>query len=607
MGVTITPGKLEDPQIMAFLLGTEPIGLKPGAERDCGMKMRDFEEVVRPYFDRRARAFFFRAIGPAKRVPPPAQRLKREKGLWKIYRPQPLPRRIAGVMRSIALGQDVDFRKKWRALEEDQRAALEREMGEKFPPFSFADVPKRVQIEYAGRDPDATLRRYHVLRPKIKAMGLEQVLKIDLGVVPIISRMQTGGMLLDIPFTRAMSSRLQEEGHARADELRDITKRGFLNPGSPDQIRTILFEQFRLPVGRLTSKGRKPSTDDKSLERLLIHTRGLGPASAFIRALQTYREVRKFDRTFVAPLPAYADARGRLHPNIRLTKVVSGRPSTFDPNFLSMPKRSALGKEVRNCFTAEEGYVIVSLDFSQIELRMMAHESGDPEMTRAFKQGLDLHARTAQLLFRIALEEVDELQHRYPAKTINFAVMYGITARALYEQLLLAGVLKDGKRPYTIEECDALIRQWFGIFGSVRDYLRSKHAETRRFGFVRDMWGRIRYLPNIHLSANGSVSHLRFEAERQAGNFPIQAGATGWAKIKLAELDQHLHREGLKDIVRPLLWIHDEFLFEVPEPRALEFARTAQRIMEEDRGRFRVPIKADFQIGPRWGSLKKAA
>jgi uracil-DNA glycosylase family 4 len=606
MGVAVR--KFTDTRIMAFLLQQEPQSLKALARRHLGIEMEEFNDVVRPHFNKHAVKFLRRARIQSLDLSDPEERLELVKGVWKIKKPQNAHRRLSNIMRDLDKGSEPDLKKRWEAIEPEMRVQIEKAVGRPFPEWSFALVPPEKQIQYSARDADVTRQLYDVLMPKVKAMGLERVLKLDVEATPMISHMQEVGMKLDIRYTRKLEKRLARECKQMLAGLRMMAGGGF-SPSSPQQVAHFLFRSLGLPKVRLTRTGQA-STDDKVLETLLFKFGSLRTPQAlravqFIRLLQKYREKAKFLSTFVKPLPGYAAKDGRVHPNIRTTQVVSGRPSTFDPNLLAYPKRSEEAKHIRNCFVASEGNELLSIDFSQIELRRMAHDSGDRIMIRAYRKGLDLHAQTATLLFNIPLSDVDELKHRYPAKTINFAVMYGITARALYEQLLLAGVTKENGLPYSIDECGMLIRRWFAAYPAVRDFLEATWAETRRFGYVRSASGRIRYLPNIHIPRDGRCAMLRFEAERQAGNFKIQEGATTIVKEGIARLHQYLEAHKLYSKVKPLLWIHDELLMEVPKGTAEKYGVLFGKLLQPKDGTFRVPIRTEFSTGQRWGDLKK--
>jgi DNA polymerase-1 len=261
---------------------------------------------------------------------------------------------------------------------------------------------------------------------------------------------------------------------------------------------------------------------------------------------------------------------------------------------LAFPTRSELGKRIRQCVVAPEGYVILSADYSQIELRTMADHCGDRRMQEAFENEEDLHAITASIIFKKGLKKISK-EERYVAKTLNFAIMYGISAWALLEQFYKAGVFR-----YTLEDCRRFIDEWFKIYGSVMRFLREVWKEAEKNGFVRDMWGRICYVPNLRLSDQ----KLREAAERLTGNFKIQSGASGVTKRGEIRLLDEIDKRGLRMVVRPFLQLHDELDLEVKKDLVEEMLKLVPEVMCRDQDRFKVPIKVEAKTGSNWAEAK---
>jgi DNA polymerase-1 len=423
---------------------------------------------------------------------------------------------------------------------------------------------------------------------------------MDRRALRFVDRMQEVGLRVDVDRLVELELDLEEMREERARDVRRVVGDRWFNPGSSDQVAKWLYSGKGLPVLRYTESGRG-STSDESLQMLRGYHAGDPDVRAFLDAEQAYREADKCLGTFVRPIFHFMerDAVGdwRLHPRFRVTRVVSGRNSSHDPNVLAFPTRTKLGKRIRKCFVAREGFVLLSCDASQIELRVMAHHSRDPRMRRAFADGEDLHALTTTLIFKIALDEVAKWpEKRYVSKTINFAVMYGISAQALLEQLYKAGIFD-----FTLRDCESFIREWFAAYPSVRRYLEALWGRAEVDGFVRDMWGRICYVPNLRV-LDGS---LRESAQRLAGNMPIQGGAHGLVKRAEIRTLDWIEENGLREEVLPWLQIHDELLLEVREGRVKEIAGVVEEIMTADQAMVSVPIVANSKAGKSWGELEE--
>jgi DNA polymerase-1 len=265
---------------------------------------------------------------------------------------------------------------------------------------------------------------------------------------------------------------------------------------------------------------------------------------------------------------------------------------------MAQPVRNEEARAVRDCYVAEEGFTFVSMDFSQIEMRDLAHVSQDSMLLRIFREGLDIHAETASRMFRIPLEQVDEKMHRYPAKRVGFGIVYGITAKGLWEQFFMAGL---DMRWWTIDRCQELIDLWYGVYAGVKAYMIETGREARQFGFTRDQFGRIRWVSTIY----SSDERLAAEAERQAGNNPIQSGAQQIIKEAmglLVPLYRNYWTPGSYPI-RPLIQIHDDLVFEVRDDLLAEWIPIMQTVME-NAIKLDVPVLVDCKTGKRWGQLK---
>jgi uracil-DNA glycosylase family 4 len=608
MGIDTSEIDVDDTMVMAFNLRLEPQALKALAFRHCGMKMASFEDIVRPWFNREAVAWLRKAAEFEYDKPEPIAVADLAKRKWREYKPQGLGRRIGNLLKSYETKPDeTKLEKRWAEIGETQWIDFTREfqakatanVGREFPDFAIFSVPRKKAVAYSGLDAVATALIEPSLKRMVEEKGLSRVYEMDRKALRFVDRMQEVGLRIDLEKLRALEAELSELREERAADVRRIVGDRWFNPGSSDQVSGWLYKAKGLPVLRYTDTGRG-STSDESLMMLRgYHSKGDPDVRAFIEAEQDYREADKYHGTFVLPVLRYMrqDASGdwRLHPNFRVTRVISGRNSSHEPNVLAFPTRTELGKRIRSCFVARDGHLILSCDASQIELRVMAHHSRDPKMVRAFEAGADLHALTTTLIFRIALEEVAKYPaKRYVAKTINFAVMYGISPQALLEQLYKAGIFD-----FTLRDCERFIAEWFAAYPSVRRYLKKLWEQAEKDGFVRDMWGRMCYVPNLRV-LDGP---MREAAQRLAGNMPIQGGAHGLVKRAEIRCGEWIEEEGLRDAVQPWLQIHDELLLEVKEERMAEVAEVVEHMMRADQRMVSVPITANSKAGRSWGKM----
>jgi DNA polymerase-1 len=420
---------------------------------------------------------------------------------------------------------------------------------------------------------------------------------MDRRAIPFVDRMQEVGMRVDRELLRALEADLEVGREKALTKVQRVAGDRWFNPGSGDQVADWLYSYRGFQPLEFTKKGRG-STSDGALQMLRGYHGDDAELVEFIDGVQDYREADKYLGTFIEPiwLTMKRDKRGnwRVHPNFRITRVVSGRLSSFDPNVLAFPTRTALGKRIRACFVAEDGYVIISVDLSQIELRTGAHFSQDRTMCQAFRDGRDLHALTGSVIFKCLLDLVSETQ-RYVAKTINFATFYGISARALLEQLFKAGIFD-----YSLKDCERFIADWFGLYSGVRPWQHRLWKKAEADGFVRTMFGRICYVPNLRVND----SQLREAAQRLAGNMPIQGTASDLVKRAEIRLHDHLESTGLREQAWPWLQMHDELVLEAKKRIADQLARDVERFMLADQDLISVPLKAKAGIGVSWASAK---
>jgi DNA polymerase I len=413
---------------------------------------------------------------------------------------------------------------------------------------------------------------------------------LDLAVYPIFHRMHTRGLKVDL--TR-VHSLIDEVEALRADCLTWFTWEvgPDFNPGSADQVAAWM-EAEHLPIHKRTRKKRRAATDEKTLA---------GYTAPVLRKIIEYRGYQKLLGTFLWPLVGYAADDGIVHPRWKLTRVRSGRPAAEDPNLLAFPVRDALGRKVRDCFVARPGMKMVSVDYSQIEPRLVAALSEDTKLVEIYRTGRDIYKETARALFHIPEgSPVDDFRHRLPAKTVTLGVLYGMGPQKLYESLLAAGCGEgDPWVPYfDLDACGSLIDRWFDIYPGVRRLVtRTVLAARQADGWVYTVGGRGRYLPGLFLTGRyWPHSKLREEAERQVFNTLIQGTAAERMKEGMIEVDgAHLPFE-------PLLQIYDELVGEAPENVAEDTASIMRGLMEVEFMGIELVTKA--AVAGSWGQLK---
>lgn len=450
------------------------------------------------------------------------------------------------------------------------------------------DVPLADAVHYACRDSDATLRIFPILSKMIDDMNLREVYDMDLAVIPMFERMQSNGIRIDVPHFQKLATKLTSM-MAREVKKLCVLVSGLpadFNPNSSVQVADLLFRQLKLKPGRRTPTG-KDSTNDKVLEALRSSSPVLPP-------ILDYREFAKARDAFCYVMPRLVSDDGRIRGRFRVTRVSSGRLAISDPNLLAIPVRSDVGKEVRQGFVPDDGFVFGSWDLDQAEMRYMADESQDEGLCKIFREGkVDVHTQTAADAFGKDPRDVTKIE-RYAAKGIGFGVITGITEYGLYDQMALAGA-----QGWTVDRCAGAIAAYFDLRKGVRSYMEACRAEARRFGHVRDRWGRIRYLPGVH----SRIDSVRAEAERQSHSHKIQSGAQGMLKRAMAAMWGWMREKG-RD-VRPLLQIHDSMLLEVKaDGEMMEEVDTAMQYYLTETTPLSVPMGAKGGYGENWGEIE---
>ena len=444
--------------------------------------------------------------------------------------------------------------------------------------FSFDQVPVEAARDYSCEDADMTLRLRAVFEPQLEELGLARLFsEIEVPLVDVLAEMEWTGVAIDLPWFASLKERFRGEREAAERAIWDEAGLEF-NINSNPQLRHILFEKLGLPVLKRTPTG--PSTDATVLGELAEQGHRLPTL------LMEYRELTKLESTYIDALPAYVHPdTGRIHTSFSQTVAATGRLSSSDPNLQNIPIRRELGRDIRRGFVPRAGWRFLAADYSQIELRLLAHLSGDPAFVEAFRAGGDIHRQTAAVIFGVPLADVTS-EMRGRAKTINFATIYGQGAHALSRQL-------------RIEHAEArrFIDEYFVRFGGIRAYLDRMVELARDQGFVQTIFGRRRYIPELR-DRNFNV---RAFGERTATNSPIQGSAADLIKIAMIRIANRLAAEGLES--RMLLQVHDELVFEAPVEE-LPALRDLVRGEMEQAAELSVPLVVEIGEGENWVESK---
>jgi DNA polymerase-1 len=424
---------------------------------------------------------------------------------------------------------------------------------------------------------EAVLEIFHKLRPEVEAAGLADVYaRIDLPLIRVLADMESTGITVDPAQLRVLSGRMEAEMARLGGEVYELAGKSF-NINSPQQLGKVLFEDLKLPAPVKYGKGKTISTAADVLEELAVEY----PIAS--KVLE-YRQLAKLKGTYVDALPSLIDPfSGRLHTTFNQTGAATGRLSSSNPNLQNIPIRTELGREIRAAFVPRSGWKLIVADYSQIELRLLAHMSRDPVLVEAFRNGEDIHTRTAAEVFGIPPLMITPEQRRN-AKAVNFGIVYGQTPFGLAATL---GIER--------KEAELYIRAYFERYAGVRRFIDTTIAEVRRSGVALNMFGRKRPIPDMQ-SKNANARNF---AERTAVNTPLQGTAADL--IKLAMIRIHEHLRGMQ--TKMLLQVHDELVFEAA-PKEVEAVRAMVKSEMESVERLDVPLVVDVGVGDNWRDAK---
>jgi DNA polymerase-1 len=435
--------------------------------------------------------------------------------------------------------------------------------------------------EYAGGRAQAVLHLHSRLDAEMRNLSVDHLFhEVELPLAAVLAEMESDGVAIDVAYLREMQAELGEQLGALEREVAEVAGYQF-NLNAPQQLAKLLFEDLRLPVGKRTKTGY--STDAETLEAL----RDKHP---IVGLILEHRQLSKLKSTYVDALPGLVDpVTGRVHTSFGQASTATGRLSSSNPNLMNIPIRTELGQRIRRAFRAgRPGHALFAADYSQIELRVAAHLSEDPQMLAAFEAGHDIHAATAARVFKVPIEQVDPNQRRL-AKVANFGSIYGQGEYGLSQQLSIPG-----------DEARAFLKEYWSTYGRLKEWLDAVRAEAREAGVVVSATGRRRAIPDLR-SPN---YQLRMAAERMAINFPIQSLAADVIKIAMVRLQREMGESGMGG--RMLLQVHDELVFEVPEAELDAFAEMVPRVMT---GAYDLAtgLEVEAKAGPNWADMRKLA
>lgn len=441
--------------------------------------------------------------------------------------------------------------------------------------LNMRDIDPQIVCEYAAEDADITLKLKNVLEKKIHENNLDKLLyEVECPLIYVLADMEWTGVRLDLKALEELSKQLTEELSAIEHEIVQMAGIDF-NVNSPKQIGEILFDRMKIVEKPKKTKTGQYSTNEEELEKL----RGKHP---IIDKILEQRGIKKLLSTYIDAFPQLINPRsGKIHTSFNQTVAATGRLSSTNPNLQNIPVRDERGKEMRKVFIPDEGCVFASSDYSQIELRIMAHLSADKNMVEAFMHDQDIHAATASKIYHVPIEEVTADMRR-KAKTANFGIIYGITPFGLSERLSISR-----------SEAKQLIDEYFETFPDVKRYMDESIATARTKGYVETIFGRKRYLPDI----NSRNANVRGFAERNAINAPIQGSAADIIKVAMIKIHNRFAKEKLKS--KMILQVHDELDFNVVEEE-LDAVRKIVVEEMEHACKLIVPLKTDFGYGKNW-------
>lgn len=445
--------------------------------------------------------------------------------------------------------------------------------------IGFDEVSVEKMSLYSCEDADFTWRLVKKLEKELEDKGVDKLFyEIEMPLIPVLARMENQGIILDAKVLDNLGKNVDKQIKSLEKKIWKLSHEQF-NINSPSQLKVILFEKLAISTAGIGKTKTGFSTAAAELDKMKGE-------HEIIPLIQDYRELSKLSSTYIHALPELVNKQtSRIHTSFNQTITATGRLSSTDPNLQNIPVRTELGAEIRRAFRAQKGYKLVSLDYSQIELRLAAHLSGDKKMIEFFKNGEDIHSATAAAINNVKLEEVDK-QMRREAKAVNFGILYGQGP---------FGLSQSADIPFG--RAKQFIADYFKVFKDVKKYVDDSIERARETGYAETMFDRKRFIPEIH----SSVQQVKASAERIAINMPLQGTNADMIKVAMIEIQEKIDKEWDGD-VRMLIQVHDELLFEIKEDKVKKLSEEIRQIMI-GKLKLKVPIVVDIEVGDNWGEL----
>lgn len=563
------PRIVDDTLIMAYHLGL-PMGLKELAVRELGVVMTPYMDIIRNVFEAKLREFFTVIVN--------TKEFQVSEG-----RKHSVAKRVNTLLKKLS---PATVEEVWTEWNTDAREDVRKAVSAVFPLMTMPtleDIDIDTATEYAIKDSKATYCLAQKLEKKITALGITEAYRTNIDLIPMVSSMQTNGLPLDIDETRKLAEHIASEKNQALADLQAKLGPDFNPNSSHDTLKALQDSGAELH--------KKTPGGDLSTGKTIL--KGLAADNEIAAKVLKFRELAKLESTYV---PALVDNynNGYIYPTWRMANTDTGRMSCSNPNIMAFPERTEIGKRFKRCFIAPEGWIFANADLDQIEMRVMAHLSGDETMINAINTGLDLHTATASYMFNVPYDQVDKKKQRFPAKTINFLMIFEGGAQKLTEQLAAEGT------HMTKDEAQVLLNKWFDIYPGVKEYQRIQHLEAEIKGYVQDMWGNIRYVNG----ANAVNKMVALECQRQAGNFPVQSGAQILLKRAMVRIWAHMQQAPWYGNVRIVAQIHDELVFLIRKGYEHFMADVVSKELKGDEPKFKVRLSSSHGFGNSWGDLK---
>ncbi len=599
----ITDDNFTCTMVSAYLCGL-PQGLKELASRICGIRMVSYSEMVRPGQRKLSIEYLTEAAKREWSDPPDIEETKWDnkagKVVTKFKHPWHILRKVKKLLADTVDNLDTDPYQRWRDIPDLERVEVEKALGA-MPESSLADIKFDDAVQYASRDAMATLRVKRKMDKIIERLGLSFVLHMDLGILPMVNEMMRNGMAVNLDHFRKLSSEYTERMAIKATEMADLIGHPF-NPNSSNQVATVVYGELGFKPTAFTPS-HEISTDDQELKKV---------NHPVAKNIIEYRRLSKMKGTYADNMVEMAvpDSSGvyRIHTTLKTTRVETGRLSSSEPNLQNIPVRAKEGKIIRQGFVAAAGRLLGEGDLAQIEVCTQAHLARCRGLIEMFMRGGDPHTETAAKIFGVPLEEAKKEKFRYPTKRANFGVIYMIGAKGLANQIqeYIADLKMEGElveiEPWSEQDCEKFIVEWYKLYPEVREYQMDKAAQARRYGYVSDMFGRIRYIPEVSCP----IRSIQEGGLRMAANMPVTSSAQGVIKLAMCQLWRDLPKTKWRDKVKYIIQIHDSLLVEVDEDEKIwrPYLAWMREVMTTG-VKLLVPVKVDFKVGKSWAEMEK--